>query len=301
MQIEEKEYRMLNLPSGDLRLSVTNGCNMKCVYCHNEGQDGKITQFLSIDDIRKIVVGAMKFGLTKVRITGGEPLIHPDIENILVMFRDEMKFYNVGLNTNGVLGNKLISICEKKLVNRIVIGMDYFDAPISKKSTVGVSSQNIKNTVLKVKGTGTPVEIATVFDNNLKEIISFVRWGLENQIIIKVIERTDYWDQNFSPEEFDRLIIKLKQLFSLKLGITADLQEYYLTNGVSKIKFFQSHCNRRECEICKRLHMRVTSNGMTKPCINRDDTMFPLLDGDFDSNMKMAIANLGNNPGKAVI
>lgn len=301
MQIEEKEYRMLNLPSGDLRISVTNGCNMRCTYCHNEGQDGVGVIFLSVDRVRKIVSNTMKYGLKKIRITGGEPLIHPDIEKILLMIRNEFNFGNVGLNTNGILGEKLLSICDQKLVNRVVVGMDYFDKPISKKSDVGISSREIRNSILELRKMGIQVEIAIVFDNNLKDIFSLVQWGLDNQIVIKIIEKIDYWDQSFLKEDFDQLLFELKKEYSLKLGITADLQEFYLSNGISKIKFFQSHCNRKECEICTRLHMRVTCDGMAKPCINREDTMFPLLEGNFDQNMRMAIANLGNGPGNVII
>ena len=83
MIVAEKEYRMLNIPSGDLRISVTNGCNMRCTYCHNEGQTETEVKYLSVNEVKTIVCNAMKFGLHKVRITGGEPLIHPNIEEIL--------------------------------------------------------------------------------------------------------------------------------------------------------------------------------------------------------------------------
>ena len=301
MIVEEKEYRMLNIPSGDLRISVTNGCNMRCTYCHNEGQTETEVKYLSVNEVKTIVCNAMKFGLHKVRITGGEPLIHPNIEEILEVLRDEVCFSNVGLNTNGVYGEKLLLICERGLVNRVVVGIDYYDCEISKKSCIGVSSKQIKETVLQLKKMGVNVEVAVVFVQNSEEIFALVQWGLENQLVIKVIEKSDFWDHSFSEQPYNKLLLDIQKRFQLKLGITADLHEYYLSNGKTRVKFFQSHCNRNECGICQRLHMRVSCDGMAMPCINRADLTFPLLQGDFDENMNRAIANLGNRPGNDVV
>lgn len=301
LMVDEKEYRMLNLPSGDLRISITNGCNMRCVYCHNEGQQENAISFLAIEDIKYIVSETMKYGLKKIRITGGEPLIHPEVISILRMLKDEMGMKNVGINTNGMMAEKLLLISREQLVNRVVIGMDYFDGLISKQSLIGVSSSRIKETAVNISNLGITVEIATVYDDNETDVISLVEWGLRNHITVKVIEKTISIERNNSPIEFDKLIVRVKNKFGLRVGITADLQEYYLTNGQTRIKFFQSHCNRKECDICKGLHMRISCDGKAKPCIQREDTAFDLLSNQFDINMKMAIANLGNGPGNAII
>ena len=83
---DEIYYRFLNIPAGDLRISITNACNMKCIYCHNEGQQNERVNFLTVDEIKFIVINAQKYGLMKVRLTGGDPLIHPQIHEICRMF-----------------------------------------------------------------------------------------------------------------------------------------------------------------------------------------------------------------------
>ena len=63
--VEEKEYRDLNIPSGDVQISTTDGCNMNCVYCHNKGQQDSFVKFLSVDDIKYLILNSMKYGLKK--------------------------------------------------------------------------------------------------------------------------------------------------------------------------------------------------------------------------------------------
>ena len=179
--------------------------------------------------------------------------------------------------------------------------MDFYDADISKKSPIGISSNLIRNLVLDIKKLGVKAEVAVVYDTNKDDITKLIEWGLNNNIVVKVIEKT-YEMINYVPkDDFFELISELKEKFDLKCGITADLKEYYLTNGNTKVKFFQSHCNRKECDVCSRLHMRVTSDGNAEPCIWRKDTLFSLVEGDFEVSMCRAIANLGNGPQNRVI
>ncbi len=298
----EKYYRMLNLPSGDLRISITNGCNMKCTYCHNEGQTiRKEVKFLSVEDIKYLVNNAKPYGLKKVRLTGGEPLIHPEINEIVRMLHDELGISNIGINTNGLEIEKLYELCETEYLKQVVIGLDYFDSEISKDSPIGISSSKIRDGILKIRDRGRNIQIATVYNGNFEDIFRLVEWCLENQVLLKVIEKSDYWTTEYDPSTFDVIISTIRKRYLLNIGLTADLKEYYLFNDKSKILFFQSHCNRNECQLCKNMHMRITCFGEAKACINRADTTFPLLSGDFNKNFKRAIANLGNPPGNEVI
>ena len=142
--IAESYYRFLNIPSGDLRISITNACNMNCVYCHNEGQSKESLYFLSLENIKDIVEKTKRYGLTKVRLTGGDPLVHPDILSICRMLKKDLKINNLGLNTNGYRACMLEEICDEQLLDQVVIGMDFFDSNVSKNSLIGPSSKEIK-------------------------------------------------------------------------------------------------------------------------------------------------------------
>ncbi len=297
----EKEYRRLNIPAGDLRVSITNSCNMACEYCHNEGQLSDSVKFMTLDRFIFIIENAVDYGVFKVRITGGEPLLHQQLDEFLQFLRDRYPSVEVGLNTNGLLREKLVSICSKGLVDRIVIGMDFYDANVSKKSPIGISSKLIREMALELNEYSIKLEIAVVYDDNKEDVIRLIEWGLNNGIVIKVIEKTYDMITQMPEGDFFEFLSEIKERYGLKCGITANLREYYLTDGNTKVKFFQSHCNRKECDVCSRLHMRVTCDGTAEPCIMRKDTLFSLVDGDFDFNMCRAIANLGNGPQRPVV
>ena len=300
-----KLYRKLNLPSGSVRISITNDCNMKCDYCHNEGQSNPFDKkFMNLEDVKYIILGCMGYGLHKIRITGGEPLIHPMIISILEMIKCDLCFENVGINTNGMQGEILYNICKKKLVNQVVIGMDYYDGNISKKSPIGKSSAEIRTTILGITElrNGISFCIDYVYNNNFSDLLLMVSWCLEHSIQLRILEKIDIKDNLYSPEIFDKLYNNIRETFGLKEGITVDLNEKFLFNKKGTYVFFyQSHCNRKECFVCKNIHLRITAGGYVKPCFYNSDYSFPLLNGEFERNMNRAIINLGNPPCKKLL
>lgn len=300
--ITERYYRHLNIPSGDLRISITSACNMRCVYCHNEGQMLE-NCFMEKSMIFSIVSQSLKYGVHKVRLTGGEPLLHPDIVDICIGLKKMPGVNNLGLNTNGLEKKKLFDLASLKLLDQVVVGIDYFDGVVSKNSPIGKSSKEVLDTVLELKKMGVNVQLTTVFTNNKEDVYKMVEWCLKQGILLKVLERCTPLSEcnDYSSVDYDMLIEELLEKFDLRKGITADLNEFYGYNEKKgKVLFFQSHCNRKQCDTCSRLHMRITSNYMAKPCLQRSDTEFPLFP-DFDDSMKRAIVNLGNGPDNPVL
>ena len=299
-EYDEIYYRFLNIPAGDLRISITNECNMMCEYCHNEGQNRYAKHYLSAEKIRHIIHNAKKYGLSKVRITGGEPLIHPDIHQICYMISKELCINNLGINTNGFACDELINLCKEGFLQQVVIGMDYFDGKVSKKSPIGPSSSEIKELILFLKQLGVNVQVAVVYSNNENDVFRFVEWGAKNHVLIKVLEEEDYNNPNFVPQKFDDLIMSVQNLYKLKTGLTADLRETYLYDQNSKVLFFQSHCNRKECAVCRNMHLRINAEGKARICLFREDA-FDLTTGDFDLNIRKAITNMGTPPSQSII
>lgn len=294
-------YRHLNIPGGDLRVSITAACNMRCTYCHNEGQGDFKGHFMSLETLRSIVEMGLRYGINKVRLTGGEPLIHPQIFEMVRMLKSELKVNNVGINTNGVMLNP--SLVQKLIdaeLDIVVVGLDYFDSNVSKDSPRGKSSAMIRNHVLAAKKKGLNTQIASVYSNSDSEnIVKMAEWCIDNDILLKVLEVSDENIVSATSTDFLDLIELLRTTFSLNLGKTVALNETYgvHTSG-NKILFFHSHCRTRECHECSLMHMRVTTKGNAKPCILRTDTEYSLVSGDTDYAMRRAIHNLGNPPEK---
>src|SRR5208282_4177297 len=164
--IKSTKYSHQNIPSGYLRISITDVCNMKCSYCHNEGQVGATARKMTIAELRYIVTNALRYGLLKVRLTGGEPLLHPDCHSMLRMLKRELAMPTVGFNTNGALIKRLLPIVSEKLIDDLVVGLDYVDGDVSKDSPVGSSSASIIAHILQIKELGQNVSIACVYDGN---------------------------------------------------------------------------------------------------------------------------------------
>jgi cyclic pyranopterin phosphate synthase len=297
-------YKHLSIPSGELRISIVAGCDMRCWYCHNEGQGDFTSQKLTVKEIREIVELGLRFGISKVRLTGGEPLIHKEIYEILHILKFEYKIRNVGVNTNGTkLSQGNIQKLVDLEVDSIVVGIDFFDAKISKDSHVGKSSQQIRNNVLNAKKAGLNVQIATVYANSdLDNILKMADWCLENKVLLKILEVSDSTIVKEIDKDFINLISTVENTFNLRLGKTIALNEVYgLHSNGTKILFFHSHCKVRECLECSRMHMRITSKGKAKPCILRSDTEFDILGKEGYDGMLKAIHNLGNPPENKAI
>jgi len=294
-------YRHLNVPGGDLRVSITAECNMRCAYCHNEGQGDFKRNFMSLETLKSIVKFSLRYGIHKVRLTGGEPLIHPRVIDMVRMLKSELKIQNVGVNTNGI---RLTPKTNRGLIdaglNVVVVGLDYFGAEVSKDSPSGKSSTNILSKILVARDMGLDTQIATVYSNSDPlNIIRLAGWCKENNILLKVLEVSDAEIAPTTSEEFLQIIDVLRKTFNLTIGKTISLNETYgVHDNGNKILFFHSHCRVRECHECSQMHMRVTTNGKAKPCILRTDTEYSLVSGDVDFAMRRAIHNLGNPPEK---
>jgi len=299
-QIEEKHYRHLNVPAGDLRISIIANCNMRCHYCHNEGTGPFRPTMLTIADVRDIVRGAQRYGVRKIRLTGGEPLMHPDLAAISEMLREELGVEELGINTNATFAERLESLAARRLLTQIVVGLDRFDSTVSKASPIGASSRSVLATVGRLKRAGQNVQIAAVYDGDYDNMLALANWCLSEGVLLKILEISDEKVASESTPAYAAMFQQLVAALQLRVGMTADLRELYgVAPAGGRILFFHSHCRLRECGECSRLHLRVTATGFAKPCLLRSDTEAPLLGGDFDGNIRRAIHNLGNPPENA--
>lgn len=292
-------YRFGNIPGGDLRISITNQCNMSCVYCHNEGQKKDKNIFMTTSDFNSVLSLGVRFGAYKIRITGGEPLINKDLCSMLYSAKNTPGVRTVGINTNGILLNReLIDYFSSVGLDNLVFGVDCVDSEISKKSKVGVSSNSILNKILDAKRAGINVQIACTFDgDNEAAIIGLVRWCFKNSVLLKILELSNEETAENTSMSYMRLVTNIVSEFNLSLGKTIPFNEYFgiHDNGV-RVLFFHSHCRIRECKACANMHMRITSDGNAKPCILRTDTQQNILTGDVELAMCKALHNLGNPP-----
>ena len=270
------------LPKNEYRISITSLCNMKCSYCHNEGNH--CYNFLDKDDIEKLILSSYNLGLESIRLTGGEPTMHKDFLNICKMIKEQYGL-KVGVNTNGILDNIILEGIDKGFIDRIVVGIDFIDGKISKMSPVGKSSKEILDSILKFKKHGCDVSISTVFAGDINNTLSLLKWGIENDVRVKILEV----EKN---EICDDISDDYKKIISLcfeKFGMNKSIDKFNQVQGVIDdkivVNFYHSHCRLRECDICKNLHLRVTSTGKLKQCLHYDDEDIDFLNGSIRNNV----------------
>lgn len=238
---------------------------MKCTYCHNEGNSS--FSLLTKEQIRSILDNSYGLNINSIRLTGGEPLIHPEIIEICKMISEEYGL-KVGINTNCIEIFKLLFMIKKGWISRVVVGLDYFDGEISKQSEIGVSSKRIMDNILKIKALNCDVSISTVYDGDYENIYKLVDWCVKTKIRIKIIERVQNEICDSSDHNYLKMRDKILHDFNFNV-VTDEFEEVNgYVDGFKNVSFFPSLCRLRRCDLCKKIHFRITSDGMIKPCLH---------------------------------
>ncbi len=261
-----------------IRLSVTDRCNLRCIYCVPGGREkrccrpmdkmpefGKIISFLRV---------ARKYGLKKVRLTGGEPLLRKDIVR-LVGWIKAIGIEDLCLTTNGQLLPFFASELKKAGLDRVNISLDSLDAERYREITGGGSLSRALRAV-RVAGevfwpAPVKVNMVPIKGVNGNEIPRFARLTLDNPIHVRFIELMPVGDSSFeglrltAPEAKEAIKACLGDGQKLlPLGRSGSSDNYMLPGAKGVIGFI-SPISGHFCDSCNRL--RITSAGKVRPCL----------------------------------
>ncbi len=255
-----------------LRLSVTQRCNLKCPYCHNEGQLNSEKE-LNLEEIEKIIKNAREIGIKKIKITGGEPLVRDDIADIIKIIKKH-DFDDISLVTNGFLLEKYALKLKKAGLGRVNIGCDSLSSNVLLKN-----AENIKNGLRAAKLAGlSPIKINMVVlrgvnDGEIGRMIGFAR---ENDVVLQLIELIDtgngfYKGHYFNLDGIEKEL-ETRAVLVVKKGMH-NRKQYDLGDVMVEIvrPFTKDFCRN-----CTRL--RITSDGRIKPCLLRNDNLIDFKD-----------------------
>jgi len=254
------------LPKNEIRISITSSCNMNCVYCHNEGNFTE--KILDIKNIEKIIDKFLDYDLKSVRITGGEPLIHPQIFEICNMLKNKYHL-RVGINTNLVAFSILLLLIQAGLVDRVVVGLDYFDKKISKNSPTGVSSDLIKKRLIELKNYPIDVTVSTVFDGDLENIEKLTDFCNKNGFRIKILEQVTAKNDEIIHADYLKMKKYITQKFNLSLATSDDFygQDQGYKDGIRVVSFLHSLHYKKHCHYCKKLPYRISADEKLHYCL----------------------------------
>uniref|UniRef100_A0A6A7GBY5 GTP 3',8-cyclase MoaA n=2 Tax=Hirondellea gigas TaxID=1518452 RepID=A0A6A7GBY5_9CRUS len=263
-----------------IRISITEKCNYRCFYCMPQDDDIDVTiaekEWISSQEIIKLVEMGVQLGIKKVRITGGEPLVRSDIGDILKGISSIEGVEELCITTNGSLLYEKLDILKKYGVTRINISLDTLSSKKFKKITKVGDLERVWLGIKKTLESGIEVRINTVIikginDDEVEELANLTKkYKLDLRFIelMPIGEGRNY--SGLSGVEI-REILKHGGLELYNLNKQEGASEYYtLKDGKGNIGFINplSNCF---CSECNRI--RVTSTGDLKQCLNKKSNL----------------------------
>ena len=267
-------------PIKSLRISLTQKCNLNCFFCHQEGEhnpEGEMTP----EEISKIVETASKLGIRKVKLTGGEPLLRPDILEIVEGIRPHVE--EVSMTTNGVLLAEAARPLKESGLDRVNVSLHSLSPQGFQRITGSNALEKVLQGIEEATAQGlTPVKINTVVmrgvnDNRVEDLIEFSRKaGAVLQLIeFQALERGEglagslYYD--LAPLER-----RLQERSTRVVERPLHRRRIYHLEGGARVEVVRPMHNTEFCMNCTRI--RLTSDGKLKPCLMRNDNLVPVVE-----------------------
>lgn len=292
-----------------LRVSVTDKCNLRCIYCMDEKDNSflKNDEKLTDDEIYRIVKESSKLGIKKVRITGGEPLVRPDLVKLVSKINSIPGIEEIYLTTNGILLADMIDELAVNGLKGVNISLDSLKEERFNKLTRLGKLNKVLESIDKAIALGIKVKLNTVIVNDINkdEIIDFVNLTKEKEIDVRFIElmpigiAINY--KGATNEEVLKVISEnysdYEEVVRSKSGGPASYIK--LKNAKGKIGFISAISN-CFCEECNRI--RLTPEGFLKQCLHFDygvDLKSKLRAGISDEELrKLIYDNIYHKPEK---
>ncbi len=263
----------------DLRVSVTDRCNYKCIYCRT-GNDGAQYSELPLNDYLRIVGVFVTLGIEKVRLTGGEPLLRRDLPSLIhelaKLRTTDGAPLDLALTTNGHLLEEMAQPLKGAGLSRVTVSMDAIDPDIFARITrVPGSFHKVLAGIRAAQRAGLgPVKVNCVLLRgfNDDQIVPFAKFARDEGVIVRFIE--------FMPLEEDRLwtpevVIPLNELterlstFRPLVPLSANTpsetaRRYTFDDGIGEIGII-APVSQAFCGHCSRV--RLTSDGKIRTCL----------------------------------
>ena len=269
-------------PILSLRITLTNRCNVNCLYCHHDGMV-KSKDEMTADELHTICKIAKKIGVRKIRLSGGEPLLKKDIVEIVERIAS-LGFKDISMTTNGILLEKYAQALKDAGLDRVNVSLDTLDRETFEFITKKDYLEDAKKGILKAVEVGLyPVKINMVImkDINQDEIDDMFEFCKENDIVLQLIELIE--SENCDEDKFSKdYHYNLDDIEKELADIADDVRErefmqgrkkYYIDGG--EIEVVKPVDNAKFCAKCSRL--RITPDGKIKPCLLRNDNLVELI------------------------
>ncbi|MHB8170154.1 MAG: GTP 3',8-cyclase MoaA [Thermincolia bacterium] len=286
-----------------LRLSITDRCNLRCIYCMP--QEGVALShhedILRFEELERIVRSAVRIGIRKVRLTGGEPLVRKGLVEFISRLAAIPEIDDLALTTNGMLLAGQAKALKEAGLNRVNLSLDTLrgdrfveitrggklaDVLLGIKEALAVGLEPVKANMVVMKG----------FNDD--EVLDFARMTQEFPIHIRFVElmpvgESDNWckDRHIPVKEIKKMLDPMGKMERAKVGAGNGPAKYFRIPGAPGTIGFISAISSHFCDSCNRL--RVTSEGKLRLCLHSKsevDLKGPLRQGASEEELAQIMA-----------
>ncbi len=258
-----------------LRVSLTKRCNLNCTYC---GAECEKDSELTAEEIENVVKAFVSLGITKIRLTGGEPLLRSDICDIAKRIKAIEGVKKLALTTNGVLLSKYAEELKESGVDAVNISLDTTDTEQYKKLTGFDFLYKVFEGIEKAQAVGlSPLRLNAVLirgenDDQAGKLIEIAK---NNRIDVRFIELMPFSNEG----EDEKLVIKGEEILEKfpflkpcdnknKSDFEKGVARYYEAEGYLGRVGFITPVSDKFCSECNRI--RLLSDGKIRPCLGND-------------------------------
>jgi cyclic pyranopterin phosphate synthase len=285
----DSQNRVINY----LRVSVTDRCNLRCIYCMSrDGVDMKErSEILSFEEIERIISAAAEVGISKIRLTGGEPLIRKGIIEFIERISKIPGISDLSMTTNGILLKNYAAALKKAGLQRINISLDTLMPEKYREITENGEIDHVWEGIFEAERAGLcPVKINLVVVRGLNddELAEFANLTKKYPFDIRFIEympigSTNYWsNKKFVPsaETLER-ISKAEKVEPIETESVSTAKYYKFAGSKGRIGLI-SPISSHFCTSCNKL--RLTSDGRLRTCLFSDEEidLKAILRSDYD-------------------
>ncbi len=262
-----------------LRVSVTERCNMRCVYCvspDNRAYEPR-EYLLTFEQVATIVQALAPHGLQRVRITGGEPLVRPHLPELVGMLAQIQGITDISLSTNGILLPRYADALKRNGLKRVNISLDTLQPQKFRQISPAGRWEEVWAGVESALAVGlTPVKLNCVLMKGINddEILDFARLTLHQPLHVRFIELMPIGNLAFYREgrmmpigEAKARCAQFGELIPVAQGeaVGGGPAEVFRLAGAQGTLGFIGACTANFCHRCNR--MRLSSDGYLYPCL----------------------------------
>ncbi len=288
-------------PLNYLRVSVTDRCNLRCVYCMPPEGIPLLSheEILHYEEICTIAQAAAELGIVKIRLTGGEPLVRSGLTNLVAMLSQIRGIDDISLTTNAELLERFAADLKSAGLHRVNVSLDSLRSDRFQSITRVGRLDNVLRGIGAAKNAGLgPVKTNTVVIRGVNddEVIAFAQLTIEEDWHVRFIEYMPFANGDDAADDLLVPISEIKRNIETlgRLEPTYDSgggpAKYFRLQGSKGTIGFISPVSEHFCASCNRL--RLTADGKLRPCLFSDDEIDlrgPLRDGAGVGDIKRLI------------